>query len=134
MLDTLILSLALAAGVQTPAGAVALPDTPQGKHVTAYIEAFNSGDVKTYLAFYEAHMAASILEKRSVEDRTAMYKKMRGTFSKLTPSTLVNASAHQIQVMFPTADGAAQGTFTFDFEAAAPYKIAALGVELDTGR
>jgi hypothetical protein len=134
MLGALIVSLALAAGVQSPATAVALPDTPQGKHVAAYVEAFNSGDVKKYLAFYEAHMAASILDKRSVEDRTAMYKKMRGTFSTLTPSKVVKASAQQIQVMFPTADGTAQGTFTFDFEAAAPYKIAALGVELDMGR
>ena len=133
MLGALILSLAIAS-VQHPAKAVTLPDTPQGKHVAAYIAAFNSGDIKTYLAFYEEHMAESLLAKRSVEDRTAMFTKMRATFSKLTPSKVVKASAQQIQVLFPTADGDAQGTFTFDFEAAAPYKIAGLGVELDMGR
>ena len=133
MLGALILSLAIAS-VQQPAKAVTLPDTPQGKHIAAYVEAFNSGDIKQYLAFYEAHMAASILAKRSVEDRTAMFTKMRATFSKLTPSKIVKASAQQIQVQFPTADGEAQGTFTFDFESDAPYKIAGLGVELDMGR
>ena len=133
MLRALILSFAIA-GVQQPAKAVTLPDTPQGKHVAAYVEAFNSGDIKTYLTFYEEHMAASILAKRSVEDRTAMFTKMRATFSKLTPSKVVKASAQQIQVLFPTADGDAQGTFTFDFDAAAPYKSAGLGVELDMGR
>jgi hypothetical protein len=135
MLGALFVSLAIAAGAQQPAQPiVALPDTPQGKHVAAYIAAFNSGDIKKYLAFYEEHMAASILAKRSVEDRTAMFTKMRATFSKLTPSKVVKASAQQILVLFPTADGDAQGTFTFDFEAAEPYKIAGLGVELDMGR
>ena len=133
MLGVLILSLVIA-GVQQPAKAVTLPDTPQGKHIAAYVEAFNSGDIEKYLVFYEAHMAASILAKRSVEDRTAMFTKMRATFSKLTPSKIVKASAQQIQVQFPTADGEVQGTFTFDFESAAPYKIAGLGVELDMGR
>ena len=133
MLGALILSLAIA-GVHQPAKAVTLPDTPQGKHIAAYVEAFNSGDIKKYLEFYQAHMADSILAKRSVEDRTAMFTKMRATFSKLTPSKIVKASAQQIQVQFPTADGEAQGTFTFDFESDAPYKIAGLGVELDMGR
>jgi hypothetical protein len=134
MLGALVVSLVLATGGQVSAAPVALPDTPQGKHVAAYIEAFNSGDIKKYLAFYEAHMAASTLAKRSVEDRTAMYTKMRGTFANLTPSKVAKASAQQIQVIFPTADGTAQATFTFDFEAAAPYKIAVLGVELDMDR
>ena len=133
MLGALILSLAIA-GVHQPAKAVTLPDTPQGKHIAAYVEAFNSGDIKKYLEFYQAHMADSILAKRSVEDRTAMFTKMRATFSRLTPSKIVKASAQQIQVQFPTADGEAQGTFTFDFESDAPYKIAGLGVELDMGR
>ena len=31
----------------------ALPDTPQGKHVKAYLDAFNSGDEKKYLAMVE---------------------------------------------------------------------------------
>ena len=133
MLGALILSFAIAS-VQHPAKAVTLPDTPQGKHVAAYIAAFNSGDIKTYLAFYEEHMAESILAKRSIEERTKMFTKMRDAFSKLAPSKVVKASAQQIQVLFPTADGDAQGTFTFDFEAAAPYKIASVGVELDMGR
>ena len=133
MLAALILSFAIA-GVQQPAKAVALPDTPQGKHVAAYVDAFNSGDINTYLAFYEEHMAASILAKRSVEDRTAMFKKMRATFTTLTASKVLKASAQQIQVQFLTSNGEAHGTFTFDFEPAAPYKIAALGVELDMDR
>ena len=57
MLGALFVSLAIAAGAQQPAQpAVAVPDTPQGKHVAAYIAAFNSGDIKKYLAFYEEHM------------------------------------------------------------------------------
>jgi hypothetical protein len=59
---------------------------------------------------------------------------MRATFATLTPSKVLKTSAQQIQVQFPTADGDRQGTFTFDFESAAPFKIASLGVELDMGR
>ena len=34
---------------------VALPETPQGKHVKAYLDAFNTGDEKKYLAMVEEH-------------------------------------------------------------------------------
>jgi hypothetical protein len=118
---------------QGDAKSVALPDTPQGKHVKSYIDAFNSGDEKKFMAWFEAHVSPAVLARRSPEERAKMFQRMKGDFGKLAVAKVLKSTAQQIQVVFPTADGQAEGTFTFDFEADAPYKIAGIGVEVQSG-
>ncbi len=118
---------------QDTAKSVALPDTPQGKVVRAYIDAFNSGDEKKFLAWYETNVSSTALAKRSAEERAKMFQRMKGDFAKLVPTRVVKSTATQIQVVFPTADGQAEGTFTFDFEEQAPYKVSGLSVEVQSG-
>jgi hypothetical protein len=112
---------------------VALPNTPQGKVVQAYVNAFNSGDEKKFIAWFEANVSAAVLAKRSAEERAKMFQRMKGDFAKLVPTRVVKSTAQQIQVVFPTADGQAEGTFTFDFEEQAPYKVSGLSVEVQSG-
>ena len=61
----------------------ALPDTPQGKHVRAYVDAVNFGDVKKYLAMIKTHLAPSIVAKRTPEQHTEMFERVRGDFDSL---------------------------------------------------
>ena len=61
-----------------------LPDTPQGKHVKAYIDAFNTGDEKKFLAVQEELMAAEALARRPAAERAKMFNRMRGDFGTLT--------------------------------------------------
>jgi hypothetical protein len=128
-----ILMVASLLFAQGTAKTVALPDTPQGKQVKAYVDAFNSGDEKKFLAWFEANVSPAILAKRSPEDRAKMFQRMKGDFGKLVVTKVPKSTAQQIQVVFPTADGQAEGTFTFDFEAEAPYKIAGISVEVQSG-
>jgi hypothetical protein len=109
--------------------AVAVPDTPQGKHVDAYIKAFNSGDEKQFLAAHELHMSKSILDKRPAAERGQMFKRMQGDFDTLEVQRLVKSTPQQIQIIVPTKAGD-EATFTFDFEKDAPYRISAIGVDI----
>lgn len=108
---------------------VMLPDTPQGKHVTAYIKAFNSGDEKTFVEAHERHMAKSILKNRPASEQGQMFKRMRGDFGTLTIQQVVKSTPEQIQIIVPTKGGEA-ATLSFDFEKDAPYKINGIGVDI----
>jgi hypothetical protein len=121
---TLILSGA--AGVQSPA----LPATPQGKHLQAYLDAFNSGGEKTYLAMMETHVEPGLLKKRTVEERAQLFQRMRGDFGTLKVAKVVQASADQIDLAIPDKEGT-EATFSFTFEPAAPFRIAGIRVEVD---
>jgi hypothetical protein len=118
--------------IQDTAKGVALPDTPQGKVVQAYVDAFNSGDEKKFMAWFETNVSPGMLAKRSAEERAKMFQRMKGDFGKLVATKVLKSTARQIQVVFPTADGEAQGTFTFDFEEQAP-KVAGINVDVRSG-
>jgi hypothetical protein len=53
MFATWPLTLAIALSTQTDANPEVLPDTPHGRHVSAYIEAFNTGEA-AFVAMYDA--------------------------------------------------------------------------------
>lgn len=128
MLEVLLFALALL--VPQAAEPAALPDTPQGRHLAAYLEAFNTGDQAKYLAMMDDHVDAALLKKRSVEERGKLFQRMRGDFATLKPSKVLKASAEQIQLAIPDKEGTL-ATFTFDFASAAPFRIAGIAVEID---
>ena len=105
-----------------------LPDTPQGRHVKAYIEAFNSGDEKTFLAAQETLMSSDTLARRPATDRAKMFNRMKGDFGTLTVKR-VAATPGQIRLVAPDKDGN-EAIFSFDFEAKPPYKIKGIGVDI----
>jgi hypothetical protein len=105
-----------------------LPDTPQGKMVQAFIEAYNSGNEATFLKAQESLLSADALAKRPVEQRAAMYTRMRGDFDKLVVKR-AQATSDQIRVVMPDKNGS-EAIFSFDFESAAPHKIKGLAVDI----
>lgn len=130
MLATLFLGLTLvAAQAAKPA---ALPDTPQGKHVEAFIKAFNTGDEKTFLQAEADHMTKGTLDRRPAADRGQMFKRMQGDFGTFQVRRVVKATSQQIQIVMPTTQGD-EAVFTFDFEKEAPFKIAGIGVDVKGG-
>lgn len=126
MLTTVTLALLV---LQGPATSVALPDTPQGKHVAAWIAAFNSGDEKTFVAAHHDHMVPEAVAKHPDEDRAKMFQRLKGDFGTFVVRKVVKAAADQIVILMDTQDGN-EGTFTFDFEAAAPYRISGIGIDV----
>ena len=105
-----------------------LPDTPQGKHVQAYIDAFNSGDEAKFLKVQEELMSPEALARRPADQRAQMYARMRGDF-KAMKIVRAAATAEQIRAIIPDNDGN-EAIFSFDFEAKAPYKIKSIGVDI----
>jgi hypothetical protein len=105
-----------------------LPDTPQGKHVKAYIDAFNSGDEKKFLAVQEELMAAEALARRPAAERAKMFNRMRGDFGTLTVKRAA-AAPNQIRAVMANKEGD-DAIFSFEFEAKAPYKIKGIAVDI----
>jgi hypothetical protein len=105
-----------------------LPDTPQGKHVKTYIDAFNSGDEKKFLAAQEQLMAAEALARRPAADRAKMFGRMKGDFGTLIVKRAAS-TADQIRVVMADKDGN-DAIFSFDFESKAPHKIKGIAVDI----
>jgi hypothetical protein len=105
-----------------------LPDTPQGKHVQAYIDAFNSGDEATFLKTQESLMSAETLAKRPPDQRAKMYARMRGDFPTMKVKR-VAATPEQIRAVIEDRDGN-EAIFSFDFEKTAPFKIKGIAIDI----
>ena len=105
-----------------------LPDTPQGKHVQAYIDAYNSGDEAKFLKTQESLMAADALAKRPADQRAKMYTRMRGDFPSMKIKR-VTSSAEQIRAIIADRDGN-EAIFSFDFEKTAPFKIKGIAIDI----
>lgn len=131
MFAAVIIALTMFSG-QAKAEGVALPDTPQGKHVQAWLKAFNSGDEKTFLKVQDELFAPAVLAKRTPEERAKMYQRLKGDFGTMKVEKVTKATAQQIKIVVPTTEGG-EGTFTFDFEEKAPFKITGLGIDVEAG-
>ena len=105
-----------------------LPDTPQGKHVKAYIDAFNSGDEKKFLQVQEELMAPETLARRPAADRAKMFSRMKGDFGTLAVKRAA-ATPEKIRVVMADKEGN-DAIFSFDFETKAPYKIKGIAVDI----
>ena len=105
-----------------------LPDTPQGKRVKAYIDAFNTGDEQKFLKAQDAIMAADVLAKRPPAERARMFARLRGDFGTFTVKRAVG-TADQIRVVMPDREGN-EAIFSFQFEANAPYRITGISVDI----
>ena len=111
---------------------VALPDTPQGKHVKAYLDAFNSGDEKKYLAMVEEHFEPSAAKDRPVEERARMFQRLKGDFGTFKVTKVTKGSDDEIILLIPNKEGI-EATFTFRFATTAPFKINGIGVDIERG-
>jgi hypothetical protein len=105
-----------------------LPDTPQAKHVKAYIDAFNAGDEAKFLKTQEELLSPEALARRPATDRAKMYNRLRGDFPTMKIKR-VAASAEQIRAVIPDRDGN-EAIFTFDFATKAPFKIKGVGIDI----
>ena len=101
-----------------------------GRHVDAYVKAFNTGDEKTFLAANEKTMVPELLAKRPAEERAKMFQRLRGDFGTLKVTRILKSTPAQIAFVAPLKDGN-EGTFTFDFEEKAPFRISRLAIDVE---
>lgn len=105
-----------------------LPDTPQGKRVQAFIDAFNTGDEQKFLKAQEELMAVDTLARRPAAERAKMYGRMKGDFGTFKVKRAI-ADGDKIRVVIPDKDGN-EAIFSFELEPKAPYRIKGIAVDL----
>jgi len=106
-----------------------LPDTPQGKIVQAYLEAFNSGDEAKMKDFFLQNVSKEGLAVRPLEARLARTKEIQGDVKSLTVDKILTASDKTISLLAKSGRGETL-TLTFEFEPNAPPKFGALRIEM----
>lgn len=112
---------------QTP-DAATVPDTPQGRLVTAYVKAFNSGDEKAMSEFITNNVAASALRQRPLDQRLEVYREMRGNIGTLDVRRVVGAKDDEVVVLARTKEGEWR-ELTFLLEPTPPHKLMGIRVQ-----
>ncbi|MGA9115726.1 MAG: serine hydrolase domain-containing protein [Bacteroidota bacterium] len=91
-----------------------LPDTPAGRHVTAYVSAFNAGETEMR-EFLKNHWAPDALQSVSLEARLARYNDMRRNLGSLAFHRLLDDTGNAlVTIMRSERAGWLEVTFSFD--------------------
>lgn len=119
----LVAASALAAG-----NSAAIPDTPLGRRVAAYVSAFNSGEEKAMADFWRANFTDESLRERPVEARLTFYRRMRSDMKTIVPVKVEESSATTMAILMKTQEGEWIRA-AFEAEAKAPYRLASMRIE-----
>jgi len=106
---------------------VSLPETPAGRNVAAYIQAFNAGDA-AMREFFAGHIAKGALQKTPVEARMERYKQMHDRLGSLELQKLVESRSDFVSVVARTENGPIV-RLEFQFEPTEPFGLLGIRVE-----
>ena len=108
---------------------VVLPDTPQGRLVEQFIEAFNSKDRDSVRRLMQANTSAERWKKRTDEERDESYKQLRAQFDTLRITQIVSASETEIVVSIARNDET-DTSWSFAFEPGPPVRFVGITVKM----
>ena len=113
-----LLVAALLLGVSThalgAASGATLPDTPAGKRVASYIAAFNAGPDQMR-AWSSANLSPASLARRPMDERIAIYERMRSNMRTITLASVRSAGNYEIDIAVRTQSNEFfELDFTFD--------------------
>ena len=98
-----VLVLLLCAGTvaaQAPAsGAVALPDTPAGQRMNAFLAAFNTGDTPAIRTFIAGNYAQSVLAERPVDVRLGFFVDFYADTRGFDVRRILQSDEQQIRIL-----------------------------------
>jgi CubicO group peptidase (beta-lactamase class C family) len=106
-----------------------IPDTPAGRVAAAYLKAFNSGEEKSMLDFFNNNLAKASLAGRPIEDRLKIFHRMRDDLGNLQVDSIVESSEKTLTMTMQSAKGPSV-EFRFEMDAEEPGKLKSLGVDL----
>jgi len=107
---------------------VRLPDSPQGKIVHAYVDAFNSGDDNKLRDFFLENVSKEGLAERPVEARMERIKSIRMDIKSLSVIKVLNVGESEINVTAKTGNNDF-ATLSFKFETGS-HKFAGVGITM----
>ncbi|MDD8027552.1 MAG: serine hydrolase [Acidobacteriota bacterium] len=109
---------------------IQVPATPAGRHVEAYIKAFNAGEAAMG-EFFAAHADAGSLKQTPIDARLGRYRQMAGRLGKLELQKVLDAKPDLISALVRGANGF---LVQMDFEFAPREPFGLLGIRvMDTG-
>jgi len=102
---------------------VSIPDTPAGRHATAFVEAFNTGDAEQMRVFSETHRSQSSLKDRSMEDRLQQYRQLYSSWGRLALRGVESFDKRTLTITVKPERGFEALSMTFTCEAEASNKL-----------
>ena len=120
-----VVGLALLIATQSTAIATVLPDTPQGRQLSAFIQAFNAGEA-AFVAMYEVATIPAMAAQMPPVRRIELHKQLVRDVSKLKIEKLLSVSTKSVSFSMRLPEKGATATFTFTFEETTPYRISSV--------
>ncbi len=99
-----------------------LPDTPQRKIISTYLEAFNSGDADKMKDFFIANLSEESLRRRPIEERLQVYRQMFNNLGGIELKEVVAVAPNSISILTKRSKGEWQ-KFEFEFTLQPPIKL-----------
>lgn len=126
-----VLMLALAAAAAPSAQQRGGPDPETRARVDAFVAVLTGGTADQFEAMAQQHFAPPLLARRSVADRRTLFEKLRSDFGTITVESIRVVDG----VATIEARGATKlsGRFELTLEAASPFRIAAVGIQVSVG-
>lgn len=127
----------VAAGATAPAGIsqeprLVLPQTPAGRHVAAYFQAFNAGET-AMREFLAGQVAKESLAETPVETRLERYRQMKEMLGALEPTKVVESRGSFVSVLAEARNGPPV-RMDFEFEPNEPFGLLGIRIEaMDEG-
>jgi D-alanyl-D-alanine carboxypeptidase len=129
---TAVLVLALAAGrTILPAQAAGTPEAEIRARVDAFAAVLPSGTADQFEALAQQHFAPALLARRSAADRRAMFEKLRADFGAITVMSIRVADG--VATLEARGETKMAGRFELTLEAAPPFRIAAVAIQVSIG-
>lgn len=120
---------ASAAAEIVPFSEDALPRTPTGNTIRAFLAAYATGTEKAMEAFETHHRADAALTQRSATERAATWMEYRNDrWPSLSPKVFAVASESQIELVAFVPDKNEYISFTFQMDEAEPEKLSVIRI------
>jgi CubicO group peptidase (beta-lactamase class C family) len=106
---------------------------PMAERLLGFVEAFNSGEAETMLAFINDNMTADFQQRRPDEEDRALYERLRGMLGELQEVDLA-MEGDEVMLTATTSDHGDYAELLFNIETAPPHLIQSYSVSLQKGR
>ena len=129
-ISTVCAVLAFAIGpAGTFAGEPMIPDTLAGKHASALIAAFNTGDEATMSRFEIEHRAKSAARRRPLEERVARWSNLYADWGKLEVRNVLSSGEHDILVVVDPERAEGWVHLALELEEESPHGLDGIRIE-----
>ncbi len=106
-----------------------LQQSPSGKRVLAYFEAFNSGDAKRMRAYFLENLSETSLKQRSVEERLAVFQQLKADLGRVEIRRMEKKAIDNV-ILYGQSQKGEWLQYDFKFEPGPPHKLLTLRVDM----